>query len=123
MALRAHPTALLSGKLRPLNSGRQVRRSRLERGLTLAAVADRSGLNVGYLSQIENDKATPSLEVPEIQMRHERGGERRDDEGISDRVSHVGLHALQTRCDALGLHEPDAVGAIPRRNAWRAACR
>ncbi len=25
------------------------------------AVAERSGLNVGYLSQIENDKASPSL--------------------------------------------------------------
>ena len=41
--------------------GAQVRRWRTERGLTLAAVSDRSGLNVGYLSQIENDKASPSL--------------------------------------------------------------
>jgi transcriptional regulator with XRE-family HTH domain len=41
--------------------GRQVRHWRSERGLTLAAVAERSGLNVGYLSQIENDKASPSL--------------------------------------------------------------
>ena len=41
--------------------GAQVRRWRAERGLTLAAVAERSGLNVGYLSQIENDKASPSL--------------------------------------------------------------
>jgi transcriptional regulator with XRE-family HTH domain len=41
--------------------GAQVRRWRRERGLTLAAVAERSGLNVGYLSQIENDKASPSL--------------------------------------------------------------
>ena len=32
-----------------------------ERGLTLASVAERTGLNVGYLSQIENDKALPSL--------------------------------------------------------------
>jgi mannose-6-phosphate isomerase-like protein (cupin superfamily) len=31
--------------------------------LTLAQVADRSGLNIGYLSQIENDKALPSLEA------------------------------------------------------------
>ena len=46
---------------RPLPVGRQVRRWRTERGLTLAAVAERSGLNVGYLSQIENDKASPSL--------------------------------------------------------------
>jgi transcriptional regulator with XRE-family HTH domain len=42
--------------------GRQVKRWRAERGLTLAQVAERSGLNVGYLSQIENDKASPSLE-------------------------------------------------------------
>ena len=41
--------------------GRQVKRWRRERGLTLADVAERSGLNVGYLSQIENDKASPSL--------------------------------------------------------------
>jgi transcriptional regulator with XRE-family HTH domain len=42
--------------------GRQVKRWRTERSLTLAQVAERSGLNVGYLSQIENDKASPSLE-------------------------------------------------------------
>ena len=41
--------------------GRQVRRWRSERGLTLARVAKAAGLNVGYLSQIENDKASPSL--------------------------------------------------------------
>ena len=41
--------------------GVQIKRWRTERGLTLANVAERSGLNVGYLSQIENDKASPSL--------------------------------------------------------------
>jgi transcriptional regulator with XRE-family HTH domain len=41
--------------------GSQVRRWRAERGLTLAGVAERTGLNIGYLSQIENDKAQPSL--------------------------------------------------------------
>lgn len=41
--------------------GAQIRRWRRQRGVTLAAVAERSGLNVGYLSQIENDKASPSL--------------------------------------------------------------
>jgi transcriptional regulator with XRE-family HTH domain len=46
---------------RPPAVGRQVRRWRGERGLTLAKVADATGLNVGYLSQIENDKASPSL--------------------------------------------------------------
>ena len=43
--------------------GGQIRRWRIERGLTLARVAEHSGLNVGYLSQIENDKASPSLAV------------------------------------------------------------
>ncbi len=43
--------------------GPQVRRWRRERGQTLAQVAATSGLNVGYLSQIENDKASPSLET------------------------------------------------------------
>ena len=46
-----------------LTVGAQVRRWRGIRGLTLAQVAARSGLNVGYLSQIENDKASPSLAV------------------------------------------------------------
>jgi len=41
--------------------GAQVRRWRAERGLTLAGVAERTGLNTGYLSQIENGKAVPSI--------------------------------------------------------------
>lgn len=49
------------GGRRPPAVGRQVRRWRNERGLTLARVAEATGLNVGYLSQIENDKASPSL--------------------------------------------------------------
>jgi transcriptional regulator with XRE-family HTH domain len=43
--------------------GAEVRRWRRSRGLTLAQVSDASGLNIGYLSQIENDKAIPSLEA------------------------------------------------------------
>ena len=45
------------------NVGREARRWRQARALTLAAVSERSGLNIGYLSQIENDKAVPSLEA------------------------------------------------------------
>jgi transcriptional regulator with XRE-family HTH domain len=41
--------------------GGQVKRWRTERGMTLANVAERTDLNIGYLSQIENDKASPSL--------------------------------------------------------------
>ena len=51
-----------STRRRPLVGG-QIRRRRRERGLTLAQVAETSGLNVGYLSQVENDKASPSLET------------------------------------------------------------
>ena len=47
---------------RPLVGGR-IRRRRAERGLTLARVAELTGLNIGYLSQVENDKASPSLET------------------------------------------------------------
>jgi len=43
--------------------GGEVRRWRRARELTLAQVSERSGLNIGYLSQIENDKASPSLET------------------------------------------------------------
>lgn len=43
--------------------GREVRHWRRIRGLTLGQIGERSGLNVGYLSQIENDKALPSLEA------------------------------------------------------------
>jgi transcriptional regulator with XRE-family HTH domain len=53
---------LQSSASRP-SVGPQVKRLRLERSLTLSQVAERSGLNVGYLSQIENDKALPSLEA------------------------------------------------------------
>ena len=52
---------MMVGERRRPAVGGQVRRWRTERGLTLAGVAERSGLNVGYLSQIENDKASPSL--------------------------------------------------------------
>ena len=43
--------------------GAQIKRRRQQRGLTLAGVARLTGLNIGYLSQVENDKASPSLET------------------------------------------------------------
>ena len=51
-----------SPRRRPL-VGTRIRRRRVERALTLAAVAELTGLNIGYLSQVENDKASPSLET------------------------------------------------------------
>jgi transcriptional regulator with XRE-family HTH domain len=53
---------MASHRRRPL-VGQRIRRRRRERGLTLAQVAEATGLNVGYLSQVENDKASPSLET------------------------------------------------------------
>jgi transcriptional regulator with XRE-family HTH domain len=47
---------------RPL-VGARIRRRRQEHGQTLAQVSDQTGLNIGYLSQVENDKASPSLET------------------------------------------------------------
>ncbi|HEX7346065.1 MAG TPA: helix-turn-helix transcriptional regulator [Candidatus Limnocylindrales bacterium] len=47
---------------RPL-VGARIRRRRVERALTLARVSELTGLNIGYLSQVENDKASPSLET------------------------------------------------------------
>lgn len=42
--------------------GAALRRWRKNRGLTLQAVADRTGLSIGYLSQIERDLASPTLD-------------------------------------------------------------
>lgn len=52
-----------TGGASALPVGRETRRWRTTRGLTLAQVSERSRLNIGYLSQIENDKAVPSLEA------------------------------------------------------------
>jgi transcriptional regulator with XRE-family HTH domain len=56
------PKSPPSQRRRPL-VGSRIRRRRQERSLTLAQVSDQTGLNVGYLSQVENDKASPSLET------------------------------------------------------------
>jgi transcriptional regulator with XRE-family HTH domain len=47
-------------KEQPLRVGAAVRRRRRALELTLAVVAQRSGLSVPFLSQIENDRARPS---------------------------------------------------------------
>lgn len=60
MNVELPPTDVAEPRRKPA-VGTQVRRWRAERGLTLAGVAERTGLNIGYLSQIENDKAQPSL--------------------------------------------------------------
>jgi transcriptional regulator with XRE-family HTH domain len=56
------PSTSDPSRRRPL-VGSQVKRRRRDRQQTLAQVAEATGLNVGYLSQVENDKASPSLET------------------------------------------------------------
>lgn len=41
--------------------GGRIRELRRKAGLTLQAVADEAGISVGFLSQVERNKATPSL--------------------------------------------------------------
>lgn len=47
-------------KEQPLRVGAAVRRRRRALELTLAAVSERSGLSVPFLSQVENERARPS---------------------------------------------------------------
>ncbi|MEM9577963.1 MAG: XRE family transcriptional regulator [Pseudomonadota bacterium] len=46
---------------RPPAFGGRIRDLRRKSGLTLQALADQAGISVGFLSQVERDKATPSL--------------------------------------------------------------
>lgn len=41
--------------------GALIRKIRKQQGMTLQELADRAGISVGYLSQVERDLATPSL--------------------------------------------------------------
>jgi transcriptional regulator with XRE-family HTH domain len=43
--------------------GDRIRRRRLDRGLTLRALAERIGMTAGYLSRVENQRVTPSLDA------------------------------------------------------------
>lgn len=47
--------------LGPEQLGARIRQKRLTAGLTLAALAERSGFGKGYLSRIENGKKTPPI--------------------------------------------------------------
>ena len=47
----------------PRRIGREVRGLRKARGLTLSALAEATGLSIGYLSLVERDLATPSIKA------------------------------------------------------------
>jgi transcriptional regulator with XRE-family HTH domain len=63
VCVKAYCAAMTDAPRRRPMVGAQIRRRRRDRSLTLSAVAELTGLNVGYLSQVENDKASPSLET------------------------------------------------------------
>lgn len=56
---RAAPVA--EGRAVDATVGRRIRQLRRERGLQLEAMAARTGLSIGYLSQIERGLSSPSL--------------------------------------------------------------
>jgi transcriptional regulator with XRE-family HTH domain len=45
--------------------GRKIKSVRTGRGITIQDIAERSGLSKGFLSQVENDKTSPSLNTLE----------------------------------------------------------
>ena len=46
-----------------MNLGNQLRRHRKEQGLTLKSVAEKTGVSEGFLSQVENNVKSPSVET------------------------------------------------------------
>ena len=56
----AEPTLKTDSARRPA-FGRRIRDLRRKANLTLQTLADKAGISVGFLSQVERDKATPSL--------------------------------------------------------------
>ena len=43
--------------------GDRIRRRRLDQGMTLRGLAERIGMTAGYLSRVENQRVTPSLDA------------------------------------------------------------
>ncbi len=60
---RAEAPSEPSGADQPRLIGREIRGLRKARRVTLAALAEASGLSVGYLSLLERDRATPSIKA------------------------------------------------------------
>jgi transcriptional regulator with XRE-family HTH domain len=59
--LRQSHTSRSTDTVSPPAFGYRIREMRHKAGLTLQTLADQSGISVGFLSQVERDKATPSL--------------------------------------------------------------
>lgn len=48
-----------------MSLGTRIRQTRTHKGITLQDLSDRSGLSKGFICQLENDKASPSLQALE----------------------------------------------------------
>jgi transcriptional regulator with XRE-family HTH domain len=48
-----------------MSLGGRIRLTRTQKGITLQELSDRSGLSKGFICQLENDKASPSLQALE----------------------------------------------------------
>ncbi len=48
-----------------MSLGARIRQTRTQKGITLQELSDRSGLSKGFICQLENDKASPSLQALE----------------------------------------------------------
>lgn len=48
-----------------MSLGNRIRQTRTQKAITLQELSDRSGLSKGFICQLENDKATPSLQALE----------------------------------------------------------
>lgn len=46
-----------------MSLGNRIRQTRTQKGITLQELAERSGLSKGFICQLENDKASPSLQA------------------------------------------------------------
>lgn len=48
-----------------MSLGHRIRQTRTQKGITLQELSERSGLSKGFICQLENDKASPSLQALE----------------------------------------------------------
>lgn len=46
-----------------MSLGHRIRQTRTQKGITLQELSERSGLSKGFICQLENDKASPSLQA------------------------------------------------------------
>jgi transcriptional regulator with XRE-family HTH domain len=96
--------------------GRKIRDLRLRRGLTVQKLADATGLSKGFISQVENDRTSPSLATLRdlaAALRTSMAYLVVDD----DPTLHVARAAERTQLPADGTtSRSELLSALPKRN-------